>query len=77
MQEKEDQPLKILWCGTISQVKRPDLAIKLASKLKKDHIEFQLNMVGSGGGEWTSLITNLIDKFGGRKIRFFIGKFTE
>ena len=62
LQEKEDQPLKILWCGTISQVKRPDLAIKLASKLKKDHIEFQLNMVGSGGGEWTSLITNLIDK---------------
>lgn len=35
LQEKEDQPLKILWCGTISQVKRPDLAIKLASKLKK------------------------------------------
>lgn len=62
LQEKEDQPLKILWCGTISQVKRPDLAIKLASKLKKDHIEFQLNMVGSGGVEWTSLITNLIDK---------------
>lgn len=60
--KKRSHSCKILWCGTIAQVKRPDLAIELAKLLKKENINFHLNMVGSGGIEWTSLVTRLIDE---------------
>ena len=60
---KRSNSYKILWCGTISQVKRPDLAIKLAQMLKQRNIDFHLNLIGSGGKEWTSLVTHLINEF--------------
>lgn len=64
LQKKPKDSIRILWCGTISQVKRPDLAIKLAAKLRKDNLDFHLDMIGSGGVEWTSKVTNLRTNLG-------------
>ena len=62
LHKKDKSSYKILWCGTIAQVKRPDLAIKLAALLKHDGVDFHINMVGTGDSIWTSLVTDLIKK---------------
>ncbi len=38
----------ILWCGRLLQWKHPELALKLAKRLKAENIDFELNIVGSG-----------------------------
>lgn len=52
----------ILWCGTIAQVKRPDLVVKLAAKLKKEGLSFHINMIGNGGKLWTTRVSDLINE---------------
>jgi glycosyltransferase involved in cell wall biosynthesis len=45
------QTISILWCGTIAQVKRPDLVPKLAKRLISDGYNFQIDIIGTGGLE--------------------------
>ena len=60
LEKKDNSCIKVLWCGTISQVKRPDLVVKLASILKEKQINVHINMIGSGA--WEDLICNLMNK---------------
>lgn len=57
---KRGELVNILWVGTISDVKRPDLVPKLASQLKRSNYNFHIDMIGSGVLE--PKIRNLIDK---------------
>lgn len=40
--------IKLLWVGRMLGLKHPDDAVKLAKKLKKSGIDFELNLVGDG-----------------------------
>ncbi len=40
--------ISILWLGRMLKLKRPDLVIKAAARLKKDGYDFTLHMVGEG-----------------------------
>ena len=51
--------IRILWCGSFTQVKRPDLIVQLAYMLKKENINFHIDMVGEASG-WTGLIQDMI-----------------
>lgn len=51
--------IRILWCGSIAQVKRPDLIVQLAYMLKKENINFNIDMVGEASG-WSGLIQDMI-----------------
>lgn len=62
IEKKSNQEIRILWCGTISQVKRPDLVPILAKRLKDSMIAFHIDMIGTGG--WESLIKNQIQDLG-------------
>ncbi len=42
------QENSILWCGRIIDWKHPELAVKVAKRLKDEGYDFQLNMVGDG-----------------------------
>lgn len=59
LNRKRDKKISILWCGTLAQVKRPDLVIGLAKRLKKNGIDFVINMIGSGG--WENKVRTWID----------------
>lgn len=58
-QKRNPSAIKILWCGTYSQVKRPDLMIKLAGIFKKNHINVNIDMIGDEGG-WGDRIREMI-----------------
>jgi len=49
--KKPKDKIYILWCGTIAQVKRPDLVPILALQLKNLGYDFVINMIGTGGLE--------------------------
>lgn len=42
------QPIQLLWAGSLTKVKHPEIVIKIAEKLKKTGLKFELNVIGSG-----------------------------
>ena len=46
--KKSGGKIKLLWVGRMLDLKHPDDAVKLAEKLKKSGIDFELNLVGDG-----------------------------
>lgn len=49
LENKEQK--KILWCGRLIDWKHPEVAIKLAKKLKSEGISFSLDIIGTGALE--------------------------
>lgn len=58
----EKKQNKILWCGRFLSWKHPDDAIKVAARLKKDGIDFELGMIGSGENE--SRLREMVEEYG-------------
>lgn len=52
----------IMWCARFLNWKHPEMAVKLAKRLKVDGYNFQLNMYGAG--EMRPAIQKLIEDFG-------------
>lgn len=48
LNKKKNIATKILWAGRMLSWKHPDDAIRLAEKLKKNSINFELNLIGDG-----------------------------
>lgn len=46
--KKSGGKIKLLWVGRMLDLKHPDNAVKIAEKLKKSGIDFELNLVGDG-----------------------------
>lgn len=57
-----DESVSLMWCARFIDWKHPELAVKLAKKLKADGYNFQLDMYGDG--KMKSTIQKLIDAFG-------------
>lgn len=57
-----DKPVSLMWCARFIDWKHPELAVKLAKKLKIDGYNFQLDMYGDGKMKPT--IHKFIDAFG-------------
>ena len=51
---------KLMWCNRFISWKHPELAVKMAKKLKDEGYQFQLNMYG--GGEMKETIASLINE---------------
>ena len=51
----------ILWAGRMLDWKHPEVVVKVAKKLKKDNIDFTVNIVGDGPQK--NKIQNLIEKY--------------
>lgn len=51
----------ILWAGRMLGLKHPETVVKIAKKLKKDNIDFTVNIVGDG--PQNNKIQNLIKKY--------------
>lgn len=47
-QKNENKKLKLFWAGRMQQVKHPETAIEVASRLRQAGIDFELNMAGDG-----------------------------
>lgn len=60
--KKLDESVSLMWCSRFIDWKHPDLAVRLAKKLKVDGYNFKLNMYGDG--KMKSNIQKLIDTFG-------------
>ena len=58
MRMKETDKVKLLWCGRLIGWKHPEVVIKLARLLKEQHIEFELNIIGTG--ELDSFLHNMV-----------------
>lgn len=52
----------ILWVGRMIDWKHPDAAVEIALQLKKDGVDFELNMIGSGPME--EALKNMIKEYG-------------
>ena len=64
LHRKRNQPvIRILWCGTYTQFKRPDLMIKLAGIFKKNHVNVSIEMLGDEGG-WGDMMREMIREDG-------------
>ena len=48
LNKKKNIATKVLWVGRMLSLKHPDDAIRLAAKLKKNGINFELNLIGDG-----------------------------
>jgi len=48
IKRRENSKLRLLWVARFLGLKHPELAIKLAGKLKDNNVCFELNMYGSG-----------------------------
>jgi len=59
---QSDEKVHIMWCARFIDWKHPELAVKIAKKLKSDGYNFQMNMYGDGKMKPT--IHKLIDAFG-------------
>ena len=57
-----DDSVSLMWCARFIDWKHPELAVKLAKKLKSDGYNFKLNMYGDG--QMKSIIQKCIDNFG-------------
>lgn len=62
IKNKPTKVLNLLWVGRFIDWKHPELAVKLAVKLKEKGFRFHLNMIGNG--ELLPQIKNLITKSG-------------
>lgn len=51
LRKKKSDTIRILWVGTIIDVKRPDLVPELAKRLKRRGYKFHIDMIGSGARE--------------------------
>jgi glycosyltransferase involved in cell wall biosynthesis len=60
-EKKNKDIIKLLWVGRFLAWKRPEQAIEIAKRLKKDGYEFSLDIIGSG--EQKNLIVSLIKKY--------------
>lgn len=75
LRKKRDvKQIRILWCGSICQVKRPDLIVKLGYLLKKDNVDFRIDMVGEDSG-WTNQIKDMIQNLNVSDCVFMLGSF--
>lgn len=57
-----DDPVSLMWCARFLKWKHPEMALKLAKRLKDDGYNFYLDMYGDG--EMKPTIQKLIDDFG-------------
>jgi glycosyltransferase involved in cell wall biosynthesis len=57
-----DEPVSLMWCARFLNWKHPEMAVKLAKRLKFDGYNFHLDMYGDGAMKPT--IQKLIDDFG-------------
>lgn len=48
MAGKKRERTELLWCARMVECKHPETAILLAKRLKNEHFDFHLNMIGSG-----------------------------
>ena len=48
LNKKSGGKIKLLWVGRMLDLKHPEDAVKIAEKLKKSGIDFELNLVGDG-----------------------------
>lgn len=48
LKKKGNKKINIIWVGRFIKEKHPEIAIKLARKLKKDGIKFNFQMIGNG-----------------------------
>ena len=55
------RPRSILWCGRFIDWKHPELAVKMAKKLKDHHVLFRMDIIGTGPME--NQIRKLIAKY--------------
>lgn len=63
IKEKEsNNTLSILWAGRFIDWKHPEIPVQIAKRLKSDHIQFQLNMIGMG--DMFDAIKKMIDNEG-------------
>ena len=46
--KERDDKLRILWCARFIPLKRPMMAVELAERLKNEHVDFKLTMIGRG-----------------------------
>lgn len=59
---QSDEKVHIMWCARFIDWKHPEMAVKLAKRLKIDGYNFQINMYGDG--KMKPPIHKLIDAFG-------------
>jgi glycosyltransferase involved in cell wall biosynthesis len=57
-----DDSVSLMWCARFLKLKHPEMAVKLAKRLKDDGNNFHLDMYGDG--EMKPTIQKLIDDFG-------------
>ena len=68
---KGNKSATILWCARFLLFKHPELAIKLAGKLKEDGFHFRLDMIGDG--EVRQQAEGLVDALGVKDCVRFLG----
>ena len=59
--KQQNKKLSIIWCNRLVKYKHPEMAIEAAKYLKKNNIEFEINIVGVG--PLSSNIHNKIQKY--------------
>lgn len=59
--KRKNETVRILWVGTIIDVKRPDLVPKLAKRLKSAGYDFHIDMIGSGARQ--KQVNDLVTKY--------------
>lgn len=59
LKSRKNGQLKIMWCARMIEWKHPEIAIKLAARLREKNIDFALNMYG--GGEKLASISRMIE----------------
>jgi glycosyltransferase involved in cell wall biosynthesis len=60
--KSSNDSIGIMWCARFLNWKHPEMAVKLAKRLKVEGYNFQLNMYGAG--EMRSAIQKLVEDFG-------------
>ncbi len=60
--KESHQPVTLMWCARFLKWKHPEMAVKLAKRLKLEGYNFHLDMYGDG--EMKPTIQKLIDAFG-------------
>lgn len=59
--KENNKKIKILWAGRLIEWKHPECCIELSRRLKKDNVDFEMNIVGNGAME--DELKSLIDKY--------------
>lgn len=69
--ETGERDVRLMWCARFIECKHPELAVKLAKRLKVDGYNFQLDMYGDG--EMRPAIQKMVDGYGLTDCVCFIG----